>query len=206
MLFFGTGILVLSIVSMVSSFSHSKRSLCVSHSRIFSEVNQDSTDSSMPPATKGFGAVKKKATVEVEKDEGTLTYEKQSKRGIPEYNIFLRPENGTETEWIPAGSMTIPRDTPPSKAIYDVEKELLSGSFKLYPKLKAFYELRKDSEKASAFEYGYVLKAFPDEEIKLAVREGNENKSNFFMNWVGRLTNPIDNTDLKNKGTVTIKQ
>ena len=32
-----------------------------------------------------------------EKDEGTKTYESMAKRGVPEYNIFLRPANGTET-------------------------------------------------------------------------------------------------------------
>ena len=59
-------------------------------------------------------------------------------------------------EWVPVGSMTIPRDTPPAKAIYEVEEELLKGAFKLYPKLKAFYEVRAD--KTDVFEYGHCLK------------------------------------------------
>ena len=59
------------------------------------------------PASKGFGAAKAKVDVaaEVEKDAGTKTYEIQAKRGVPEYNIFLRPVNGTEVEWVPVGSM-----------------------------------------------------------------------------------------------------
>lgn len=61
------------------------------------------------PASKGFGAAKAKVdpsvAAEVEKDAGTKTYEIQAKRGVPEYNIFLRPVNGTEVEWVPVGSM-----------------------------------------------------------------------------------------------------
>ena len=171
-----------------------------------SETPSPAIDSKSPSSKKGFGTVKPKAEDINEKDAGTLMYEKQAKRGVPEYNIFMKPANGTEGEWIPVGSMTIPRDTKPSKAIFDVEKELLAGSFKLYPKLKAFYDVRKDSEKSSTFDYGYILKAFPDEEIKIAVREPVQEDTNFFMNWMGRLTNPIDNTDLKLKGAVTLKQ
>ena len=42
---------------------------------------------------------------------------------------------------------------------------MLKGTFKLYPKLKAFYDVRKEEDKSKAFEYGYVLKQFPDEQI-----------------------------------------
>jgi hypothetical protein len=52
--------------------------------------------------------------------------------------------------------MAIPRDTPPAKAIFEVEAELLKGAFKLYPKLKVFYEVRTDKE--GMFEYGHCLK------------------------------------------------
>lgn len=34
---------------------------------------------------------------EEEKDAGTKTYESMAKRGVPEYSIFLRPLNGSET-------------------------------------------------------------------------------------------------------------
>ena len=37
---------------------------------------------------------------------------------------------------------TIPRDQKVSKVVLEVEDELLKGAFKLYPKLKAYYELR----------------------------------------------------------------
>mmetsp|Transcript_26458 Transcript_26458/g.26708 ORF Transcript_26458/g.26708 Transcript_26458/m.26708 type:complete len:210 (+) Transcript_26458:95-724(+) len=174
-----------------------------------SDEPSESAAANEKPSTrgKGFGKAKPSTTPEDKKDAGTMTYEAQAKRGVPEYNIFLRPSNGTDGEWIPAGSMTIPRDTNPSKAILEVEKELLKGTFKLYPKLKAFYDVRADMDKASTFEYGYVLKAFPDEEITPVKREDETaGGSNFVMNWIGKLTNPIDNSNLNNKGEITIKQ
>jgi len=158
-----------------------------------------------PPASKGFGAPKiVKKEEEKPKDEGTIVYENQAKRGVPEYNIFLRPKNGTETEWVPVGSMTIPRDKKPAQAIFEVENELLKGTFKLYPKLKAFYELRGSDSKI--FDYGYCLKAFPDEPIKVAEKNEVTKNANFFSSWFDKLTSPIDNSELKNRGQMTIKQ
>jgi len=157
------------------------------------------------PASKGFGTPKAPVEKQVYEDAGTRTYTSQQKRGVPEYNIFLRPTNGTEMEWVPVGSMTIPRDTKVGKAVYEVEKELMEGTFKLYPKLKAFYELRSD--KTAVFEYGYVLKAFPDEEITPIVREGAVEKTmmSVFTNWLGKITDPMDTSDLKNPGEMTMK-
>jgi len=166
--------------------------------------------SSTAPASKGFGKkVEKNVDEEVEvKDAGTLKYERDSKRGVPEYNIFMRPANGEKEDWVPVGSMTIPRDTPPSNAIFEVEQELLKGTFKLYPKLKAFYDVRKDEDKESTFEYGYVLKNFPDEEITVAIKKTVEeqNARNPFLSWMSKITNPVDTSDLKNPGQMTMKQ
>jgi Family of unknown function (DUF6523) len=160
-------------------------------------------------APKGFGKPVEKKVEVVEEDAGTRTYASQAKRGVPEYNIFMRPRNGTETEWVPVGSMTIPRDTPVGKAVYDVEAELLKGTFKLYPKLKAFSDTRANKE--GIFEYGYVLKAFPDEQINLIPSPEEEaekaNSQNFFQRWLGSVTNPLDATELNGvKGQVTLKQ
>jgi len=220
-------IISLVVVAMVQSYSNIGGKVfpqCVltSKTKIYSEVPQLDEPSSPKPTSKGFGSAKKVLTPEIEKDAGTKTYESQAKRGVPEYNIFLRPTNGTEVEWVPVGSMTIPRDTKVATAVFEVEEELLKGTFKLYPKLKAFYDVRK--EKSGIFEYGYCLKAFPDEPIRVIEKEVIEEK-NFFTNWynifltvilyytlyifsfrLGKITNPIDTTDLKNPGKMTIKQ
>lgn len=154
--------------------------------------------------SKGFGKAKEIIDESEEiKDTGSQTYDIQSRRGVPEYNIFLRPTNGTDGEWVPVGSMTIPRDASIEKAILEVEPQLLKGTFKVFPKLKAFAEFRKDKD--TIFEYGYCLKAFPDEPIKLVSREAPEKSGNFFVNWLSKITNPIDTTELKNKNDITFK-
>ena len=72
------------------------------------------------------------------------------------------------------------------------------------PKLKAYYETRKD--KGDCFEYGWCLKAFPDEEIRLVEKEAIQEETGFFKNWLNRITNPMDTEDLKLKGQMTLKQ
>lgn len=117
---------------------------------------------------------------------------------------------------------TIPRDTKVSTAVFEVESEMLKGTFKLYPKLKAFYELRADKE--NAFEYGCCLKAFPDEPITILTKEAPQSR-NFFTNWyvfyksifihlvmtlsfprLNQVTSPMDTSSLESKGTITLKQ
>lgn len=157
--------------------------LCYSHVYSFIISNKFGNkiiQTHLQESKKGFGKPIETIKVTEEVDAGTKTYEIQSKRGVPEYNVFLRPFNGTETDWVPVGSMTIPRDVKINKAIYEVEEDLLKGTFKLFPKLKAYYEFRKDKD--NVFEYGYVLKAFPDEPIQLIQREV-EKKGNLFTNW-----------------------
>ena len=164
------------------------------------------------PATKGFAkakAVEKSDEEAVEMSAGDKTYASQAKRGVPEYNIFIRPKDGGDEEWVPVGSMTIPRDTPVGKAIYDVEDEMLKGTFKLYPKLKAFYDVRSDEDKKGMWEYGSTLKAFPDEPIVIRTKDDGEAEQeggNFFTNWVKSITNPVDASDLKTPGAVTMNQ
>jgi hypothetical protein len=183
-------VLLLQLFAITCSFVQHRRFCVVNNRNVL--YNNDEVASSEDVAVsgaskpissrgKGFGKVQEPVKVEEEKDIGTLTYERQAKRGVPEYNIFLRPVNGSEAEWLPVGSMTVPRDRSVSVAVFEVEEELLKGAFKLYPKLKAFREFRKD--KGNLFEYGYVLKAFPDEPIVVAKRESPAEQSNFFQNW-----------------------
>ena len=176
-------------------------------------MSDDSDNESTAPVSKGFGKAKtleKGLGEPVEMSAGDRTYASQAKRGVPEYNVFIRPSNGTDEEWVPVGSMTIPRDTPVGKAIYDVEGELLKGTFKLYPKLKAFSDVRSEKDRKNMWEYGTTLKAFPDEAIEIRRREDGtfeqEGGGNFFNNWIRSITNPVDNSELKNKGVGTLNQ
>jgi hypothetical protein len=172
-----------------------------------------------PESQKGFGKAKEVQEKDMpELSAGDKTYASQAKRGVPEYSIFIRPkgENGEEAgdeEWVPVGSMTIPRDVPVGKAIYDVEGELLKGTFKLYPKLKAFYDVRSEESKKNMWEYGSTLKAFPDEPIIVRTREdaaeggnGDSGGGNWFSNYVKSVTSPMDTGGLTTPGAVTMNQ
>jgi Family of unknown function (DUF6523) len=105
------GAAMMLFASFAASFStfHSRAIATMRQSGINKSILYSSPEGGEPesaPKSKGFGAAKvKKEEVEEEKDEGTKTYESQAKRGVPEYNIFLRPKNGTEAEWVPVGSM-----------------------------------------------------------------------------------------------------
>ncbi len=63
---------------------------------------------------------------------------------VSEYNRFLRPSNGTETEWIPMGSMSILRDVSIAKAVYEVEEELVKQAsanvFRVYLFIYTLYK------------------------------------------------------------------
>jgi hypothetical protein len=103
--------------------------------------------------------------------------------------------------------MTIPRNVKVEKAVFEVEGELLKGTFKLYPKLKAF-STNRGGDPATLFEYGFTLKAFPDEPIQLIKREdpAKDAGGNFFSSWLSSITNPIDTTSLSNNVEITLKQ
>ena len=47
--------------------------------------------------------------------------------------------------------------------------------------------------------------AFPDEPITLASKPDNSTQKNFFSNWLEKITNPIDTSELKSKDR-TLKQ
>ena len=104
---------LLSLASIGLSFSFSRMGLnrvsIVRNQVLYSEPEVPAPAAPSEPVSKGFGAAKSKVdasvAAEAEKDAGTKTYEIQAKRGVPEYNIFLRPVNGTEVEWVPVGSM-----------------------------------------------------------------------------------------------------
>ena len=70
--------------------------------------------------------------------------------------------------------------------------------------MKAFYDVRKEEDKEGMFEYGYVLKRFPDEPITVCVKKSVEEQNNrsVFGTWMKKITNPVDTSDLKNPVSV----
>ena len=74
-------------------------------------------------------------------------------------------------------------DTALSLAIFNNEDDLLKGLFRAYPFLK------NSNEK---FEYGYRLKEFEDDPVKIASKEKVEQSENPVLNWFNALDNPLN--------------
>lgn len=111
----------------------------------------------------GFGKVQpQKQTAKKNKEKrasASRKYDDMKKSGLPEFNIFVRIKG--QTNWLPAGSMTVNRSSLINQALFEQEEELLKGVFRLFPKLR---------KNQGNLEYGYRLKEFKDEPIQVATR------------------------------------
>ena len=139
-------------------------------------------------AAKGFGkpvpqkaSVPKKASAGAQKrDKAGAAFDELKASGAPEYMVLVRtvPEGGEASNWYPVGGIAVPRssseDMALSLAIFNNEDDLLKGAFRSYPFLK------KSTDK---FEYGYRLKEFEDDPVKLATKEKSEEASNPITQW-----------------------
>ncbi len=94
-----------------------------------------------------------------QRQQAASRYDRMVKQGLPSFNIFVRPE--PDSPWLPVGTLAVNRSDKINAAIFQQEKELTAGALRLFPKLRSH---------ADRLEYGYQLKEFPDEEIRVAVR------------------------------------
>lgn len=139
-------------------------------------------------AGKGFGPPKpppkpkvvKKSAAAVQRDQAASDFDKLKESGSPEYMVMVRtvPESGEPSKWYPVGGIAVPRssseDVALSMAIFQNEEALLKGLYRAFPFLK------KSTER---FEYGYRLKEFEDDPVKIASKEKSETSDNPVMNW-----------------------
>eukprot|EP00638_Chattonella_subsalsa_P007172 CAMPEP_0117762232 /NCGR_PEP_ID=MMETSP0947-20121206/17804_1 /TAXON_ID=44440 /ORGANISM="Chattonella subsalsa, Strain CCMP2191" /LENGTH=191 /DNA_ID=CAMNT_0005583477 /DNA_START=59 /DNA_END=631 /DNA_ORIENTATION=+ len=122
---------------------------------------------------KGFGkrpTKKTKSKTQIQREKAASDYDDLASTGAPEYNIFVRAY-GTE-QWFPVGAMAIPRTAKVGDVIYNSEENLKKGAFRIFPNL----------ESAEVLEYGYNLKVFPDDEIKVA-QKSEAAKGNPILGW-----------------------
>ena len=109
--------------------------------------------------------------------------------GAPEYMVFIRTVDaaGTASDWNPVGGIAVPRSNSEEQAlamaIFNNEDDLLKGAYRAYPKLKV------TSDK---FEYGYRMREFPDDPIKIADPEATKESDNPLVNWFNQLDNPFN--------------
>ncbi|CEM11905.1 unnamed protein product [Vitrella brassicaformis CCMP3155] len=139
------------------------------------------------PVKKG----KKDNDLDPEAQKYAKAYDELAAKGIPEYAVWARPKGLPDEAWVPVGSMAVPRKMKIDDVIYKEEEQMKKGLFKLYPKLK---ESPEGGE--AEFEYGYNLRAYPDEPVKVAKKpQGGE--KNEFVQWFESLMNPLDASKAK---------
>jgi len=147
---------------------------------------------------KGFGAPKPapkpkaskpKSTGAVARDQASQDLEKLKAQGNPEYMVLIRevPEGAAPSNWYPVGGMAVPRsssiDVALSLAIFQNEDDLLKGAFRNHPFL---------SKSTHKFEYGYRLKEFPDDPVKVADPNAAEPSTNPLVNWFNALDSGLN--------------
>jgi hypothetical protein len=136
-------------------------------------------------------------------------YENIKSSGSPEFSVFFRVKGATDDEgmlkggWYPVGSITCPSSQLVSKAIFNTEDALLQGAYRVHAKQIRSQMKTRDGKtlgkwqdmKECDLEYGFQLKEFADEDIKVAERPKEKSElektfGNFFqkvqdaVNWV----------------------
>jgi hypothetical protein len=112
--------------------------------------------------SRGFGPEKPQPKVSQrsqERAKASQQLDRMKADGVPEFEVYLRVQGSKN--WFPVGAIAVQRSALIHNAIFDNEEQLLQGAFRTFP------ILRKNQ---ANLEYGYRLKEFKDEEIKVAVR------------------------------------
>merc|ERR1719389_678766 len=130
------------------------------------------------------------APLSKEAQQAGSDFDKLKDSGAPEYMVLVR-EAATDadkpSQWYPVGGIAVPRssslDTALSLAIYNNEDELLKGAYRAHPFLK------KSTKK---LEYGYRVKEFQDDPVKVANPDAKEESENPIKQWFNTLDNPLN--------------
>jgi hypothetical protein len=180
-------VFVVSIIALavpvVYSFSHSAS---VSFGIKIPSVNAQSSMLSLRMSSKGgFGKPppeKKLSKLAEDRGAAAERYENIKASGSPEFSVFFRSKGAGDEDgmvkggWYPVGSITCPSSQLVGKAIFNTEDALLQGAFRVHSKqIKAQLKTRDGKTigkwqdmKECDLEYGFQLKEFPDEEVKVA--------------------------------------
>ena len=149
---------------------------------------------------KGFGKKDERkmgsSAAQQRRSAAASRYDEMVAAGMPIYSIWIRlkdpprppgmedDESLSEMPWLPVGSLSVPRSSQVAKAIFDAEEDLLQGANRLYPNMQ--------KESLDNIEYGFQLKEFPDEDIRLAERPVTGGLQGALRNLVSKLTNPLN--------------
>lgn len=122
-------------------------------------------------------------------------YDEMAAAGLPEYTVWMRlkdvpdapPGGDGEPEqmpWLPVGCLSVPRSTQVAKAIFNAEEDLIQGATRLYPTLQ--------NQPRENIEFGYQLREFDDEEIRIAERESENGVQATLRKWFRAWQNPMN--------------
>lgn len=113
-------------------------------------------------SSSGFGKPQSQPKVSKRANErkaAAQRYDQMKTEGTPEFEVYIRIQG--KKNWYPVGAIAVKRSSLIDRAIFDSQEQLLQGAFRLFP------ILRKNQNQ---LEYGYRLKEYKDEPIKLAVK------------------------------------
>lgn len=143
---------------------------------------------------KGFSPIPEPKPEKPPSEEKQARIEAQSKlaaqvaSGVPEYAVFARTFGSDEKSWLQVGTIACPRTEKPDKVILGNEGALITGLLKAFPKMKG---------QEGNLEYGYRLKKFTDDPVRLVMRQSPVTEGNAVLKWFASLTNPINTDDVK---------
>ena len=135
----------------------------------------------------GFGKPppeKKISKLAEDRAAAATRYENIKASGSPEFNVYFRVKGAGDEDgvvkggWYPVGSLAAPSSQLVNKAIFSTEDALLQGAFRIHEKrIKALIKTRDGRNlgkwqdmKDCDLEYGFQVKEFADEEIRVAER------------------------------------
>lgn len=149
---------------------------------------------------KGFGKPSSKpervpSAGEERRNAASSRYDKMAAAGMPEYTVWMRlkdvqdapPGEDDEPEqmpWLPVGCLSVPRSSQVSKAIFDTEDDLMQGAIRLYPNLQ--------NQERDNIEFGYQLREFDDEEVRVAEREEETGIQATLRKWFRAMQDPMN--------------
>jgi len=144
-----------------------------------------------------------------DRKDAAARYDALKESGAPEFNVYVRLKGGEDRDqeegviaggWYPVGSMSCPSSQVINKAIFDSTDAILQGAFRANQKVISRSVITSEGKKVGKWqdlkdceiEYGYLMKDFADEEIKVASppNAATEMVGGFFskisnaVNWV----------------------
>lgn len=147
---------------------------------------------------KGFGAPKeaggskKQSSGSVRREAASNKFDEMVASGMPEYTVWFRLKKGgvesdtDEMPWLPVGAISVPRSSQVGDALFEQKtmEDLMQGALRLYPALK--------KEERDNIEFGYQLKDFDDEPIRIAEPSPKTGWKATLTNLFRRIQNPLN--------------